>query len=423
MRKSLRISVKNLMWIIIINLFFLQNALLSITSLFRYLDELITLFFLIFIALNMRRLKREHIRIIVCLFFVIILGIIGNLTSDVSRTASGIALDILYFGKIYVCFVGASLYFQKKGGIRNLTRILSVELHFFIPIGLMLAIVSQFSNIGMTYGYRFGFKAFQYIYSSPGMLSQYCIFFLIILTMDLDNKGKRIYRYFHILLLFALWISSGRTRGIAVMLVWLFFIIIINSQAGNGDSYIDIRSRVKKLLKPRYIIFVIAIVLFIGWDQIQYYLGSESTAARSLLLRGGIAIMRDYFPLGAGFATFGTEMAAKDYSPLYYKYELNTHWALTEGGSELTDCFWPAVGAEFGIIGLFITIALVWLLSKQLIRESCNHKYCLVASITYVIYLLISSTATSIYTAYTSTVFVVVITGMFFDKRTEGYAR
>lgn len=420
MRKSLKISVKNLMWLIIINLAFLQNALLSITPFFRYFDELVTLFFVVFIALNMRRLSKEHIRIFACLFAVIILGLIGNLSSDVGRTTRGIVLDILYFAKIYICLVGSSLYFQKKGGIRDISRTLSVELHVFITVGLLLAIVSQFSNIGMTHGYRFGFRAFQYIYSSPGMLSQYCIFFLIILTIDLENKGSKIYKYFHILLLFALWLSSGRTRGIAVMLVWFFFITITNTKAYNDDSYIDARSRVRKLMKPRYIVFAVTAILFIGWDQIQYYLGSESTAARSLLLRGGITIMRDYFPFGAGFATFGTEMAATDYSPLYYRYGLNTHWALTEGGGELTDCFWPAVGAEFGLIGLIMMVALVWLLSKQLIHESRNHKYCLIASITYVIYLLISSTATSIYTAYTSTLFVAVFIGMFIDKRTEG---
>ncbi len=126
--------------------------------------------------------------------------------------------------------------------------------------------------------------------------------------------------------------------------------------------------------------------------------------------------MSDYFPFGAGFATYGTEMAAKYYSPLYYKYGLNTHWALKEGGSELTDCFWPAVGAEFGFFGILLMALIVYLFCSMMYKLSKPSRYSAVAVLTYIAYLLISSIATSIFTAYTTTGFVVLIVGMVIDS-------
>ena len=61
------------------------------------------------------------------------------------------------------------------------------------------------------------------------------------------------------------------------------------------------------------------------------------------------------------------------------------------------------------MFGLVVMAALVALFSAELIRLSGTDKYALVSMIVYVIYLLISSTATSIYTAYTTTGFVTVL--------------
>ena len=98
---------------------------------------------------------------------------------------------------------------------------------------------------------------------------------------------------------------------------------------------------------------------------------------------------------------------------------MNTFWALAEGGSELTDCYWPAVGAEFGVFGLLIMVVLVVVFSMTLIRLSGTDKYELVVAIVYVIYLLISSTATGIYTAYTTTGFTTALIALITPYRGE----
>lgn len=200
--------------------------------------------------------------------------------------------------------------------------------------------------------------------------------------------------------------------------VWTVIMYLANNEVF-GDRTIPAEVKIRRFLKPQYFVVAAAGLLLIGWDQLEYYLGGGTVTARGLLLRGGITAMKEFFPLGAGYATFGTEQAARYYSPLYYRYGMNTFWALAEGGSELTDCYWPAVGAEFGVFGLLIMVVLVVVFSMTLIRLSGTDKYALVAAIVYVIYLLISSTATGIYTAYTTTGFTTALIALITPYRGE----
>ena len=57
----------------------------------------------------------------------------------------------------------------------------------------------------------------------------------------------------------------------------------------------------------------------IGSFQIRNYLINEK-APRHLFFKYSIITATEYFPLGSGFATFGSDMAAKKYSDLYVKY-------------------------------------------------------------------------------------------------------
>ena len=60
-------------------------------------------------------------------------------------------------------------------------------------------------------------------------------------------------------------------------------------------------------------------------------------------------MFKDYIPFGSGLGSFGTAAAAKEYSPLYYKYQLDNVWGLNpENPMFLADAFYPTL-AEFGV--------------------------------------------------------------------------
>ena len=101
-----------------------------------------------------------------------------------------------------------------------------------------------------------------------------------------------------------------------------------------------------------------AVVIFFTWTKFNaYYVeGFQEDAqemARPATYETGMIIMfKDYIPFGSGLGSFGTAAAAKEYSPLYYKYNLNEIWGLDPSNPMfLADAFYPTL-AEFGIVGL-----------------------------------------------------------------------
>ena len=112
-----------------------------------------------------------------------------------------------------------------------------------------------------------------------------------------------------------------------------------------------------------------AVVIFFTWTKFNaYYVeGFQEDAqamARPATYETGMTIMfKDYIPFGSGLGSFGTAAAAKEYSPLYFKYHLDEIWGLDPSNPMfLADAFYPTL-AEFGMVGLFFFL---WFWKRRL---------------------------------------------------------
>lgn len=112
-----------------------------------------------------------------------------------------------------------------------------------------------------------------------------------------------------------------------------------------------------------------AVVIFFTWTKFNaYYVeGFQEDAqemARPITYQTSMQIMfHDYIPFGSGLGSFGTAAAAKEYSPIYYKYHLDEIWGLNpENPMFLADAFYPTM-AEYGIVGLFFFL---WFWKRRL---------------------------------------------------------
>lgn len=112
-----------------------------------------------------------------------------------------------------------------------------------------------------------------------------------------------------------------------------------------------------------------AVVIFFTWTKFNaYYVeGFQEDAqamARPATYETGMTIMfHDYIPFGSGLGSFGTAAAAKEYSPLYFKYHLDEIWGLDPSNPMfLADAFYPTL-AEYGIVGLFFFL---WFWKRRL---------------------------------------------------------
>ncbi|WP_166880233.1 hypothetical protein [Salinibacterium sp. ZJ450] len=96
------------------------------------------------------------------------------------------------------------------------------------------------------------------------------------------------------------------------------------------------------------------------------YVEGAASAARSVLTIDSMHVANEHFPLGAGFARFGSYLASVHYSPEYVERGYPAIWGLgyePGTGMFLTDTQWPAIIGESGWIGgAFFAIFLICIL-------------------------------------------------------------
>lgn len=140
----------------------------------------------------------------------------------------------------------------------------------------------------------------------------------------------------------------------------------------------------KSRLKPNFktILSVIALtstIVYFTWEKFDTYYAtglteevknSEKKARPESFKTARTIIFNDYIPFGSGLASFGTNAAAKYYSPLYYKYHLDSIWGLyPENPMFLADAFYPTM-AQYGLVGLFFFL---WFWIRRY-QQALHHK-------------------------------------------------
>lgn len=173
--------------------------------------------------------------------------------------------------------------------------------------------------------------------------------------------------------------QTKRNRNIAILIMLLGLISGKSKYFGECVVFIALMMFVKSKINFTSVSTLLkvaalgCVVIFFTWTKFNaYYVeGFQDDAqemARPLTYETGVKIMfKDYIPFGSGLGSFGTSAAAKEYSPLYYDYQLNNVWGLTpENPMFLADAFYPTL-AEFGIVGLFFFL---WFWKRRL--WECN---------------------------------------------------
>lgn len=136
-----------------------------------------------------------------------------------------------------------------------------------------------------------------------------------------------------------------------------------------------------------YCAIILAVVLTVTWTRFDaYYVSglSNDELARPMTYKTSLKIFYDYFPLGPGMGTFACNGAWKYYSPLYYKYNLNDIWGMSDesvgAGCFICDAYYPTL-AQFGIVGVFFFLWF-WKRRMSAINVIVDMRYYRVAMIT-----------------------------------------
>lgn len=275
---------------------------------------------------------------VTCLSFVLCLGLMGNVLYGIQCNGFAVAVDAFTCLKMFAVFFAAKRLLAGRGALLDMLVFLG---KLFVVAALVFLVVhlSGFMTLG---GDRelLDIPSYKFFYGHPTELAAYLVGFSALFLL---KKRDAYWVVFCVILL----VATQRSKAIAMGAALLAFVIYNQS------------SRAKKR-PPLTVIALIAVAMvFLGMDQINFYYG-DATSARTLITQRGFEIAGDLFPFGSGFATYGTYMSGVYYSPLYYQYGLSTVWGLMPGHTAfVSDCFWPAVVAQFGYIGFAALIAMI----------------------------------------------------------------
>lgn len=179
----------------------------------------------------------------------------------------------------------------------------------------------------------------------------------ILFALLIFCRHEKIWLYRSGLLLMSLMlVLSGKEKAYAGVLI---FVVLY---------YLIVHKKVQA--KIRYILYMAVPVVLLAWDKIYYYfiLGNDRFA-KSIMTKTSIQIMKDYFPFGTGFGTFGSTYAREFYSPVYYLYGISENAEMgIQNKQYLTDMFWPILFGETGILGTLVYVGLLILLFLQIQR-------------------------------------------------------
>lgn len=218
-------------------------------------------------------------------------------------------------------------------------------------------------DIAYVVGFFIGFRISRYGIRTP-MIGQATLLTASMYLLFKENTRKNVIKGIAILSIGLLSMKS-KFFGEFVVFVALFYYL---------------KSRLKPNLKT--IVSVIALtsaIVYFTWEKFNtYYVEglteevktSQKKARPESFKTARIIIFNDYIPFGSGLASFGTNAAARYYSPLYYKYNLSNIWGLyPENPMFLADAFYPTL-AQYGMVGLFFFL---WFWIRRY-RQAIFHK-------------------------------------------------
>ena len=314
-----------------------------------YYDEIIGLagFITVILFLIERKLTELDTRICICLIAITIIGLVSNILFGLANSNFGVLIDILHLWKTFSAYFLFKYALDHFGSRQRAINVLSILARLMIIFMVACSLMGQVIDIGVCSNTRrIGpFKIF-YFFWRNGIQTGWLIFSCI-LILAFSRINKRSFLFYYVFSLVPMLLTGS-------MLVYSFVVL---------ETVLLILWRGKKL-KFTYILIIGCIIVLVAWqDIVSYFL---DVGVRMQFYISAFSLSVQYFPLGTGFATFGSEMAARYYSDVYFSLGWANSWALGQGGAFLNDNFFASILGQFGLIGLILYLMGLYFMFKSI---------------------------------------------------------
>lgn len=383
------INFKSLFVVFLTIFFAFERVIIIYLSPLGYVDEVFTMITIagILIAFAGRRdvFHKDETEMLILMMLLIIIGLAGNYYSKILVGSYSILIDILSVVKIFLAYYWIRLIGLTRDECDQIIQLLAKICRVLVLIMFALYVVSYALNLSLLGEVRHGIKSYRFLFNNPGNYSKLFYFLIPVLTLDLYYSSD-FWKKLCIGISLILWISTMRTRGIAFAFCYVLF----------AFWFFKFRKMHQKVDIIQLLPLVV-IALILGWQQIIYYFTSD-TQTRGQLFYYGIKTMQDYFPIGAGFGTYGSNVAAEHYSPLYVKYGfLNVYGMGYKHTNFLNDNYWPMIMGQFGLIGVILVVIILYKFYMRNIKLSRENEHFYFVTLLMTGFLLASSIASKSY--------------------------
>lgn len=386
----MKIKVSDLKFGLLFTLIVFNNIIIQYSSTFSYLDEVICVWALLSIVLHSKAkvFKKKYAKIIASVLGMLLLGLAANIIYSYHAANIAIMKDIIAFVKFPIVAVAAMMWQDRNvsDAPRNVAVVLS---KIYITVIAILGAVSLYVDIGMSYDLRNGIFSYMFLFAHPTFL----VYSLVLMSVVVVASGLEKKDYFYIIEVIFLMIVSMRDKGFAYAVLLVVFIFLLPNI---------------KRIKIHYIIIVAVALVAISYNKILEYM-SWSWSPRFALYSTAIEILKDCFPLGSGFGTFGNSISGEYYATTYYIYGFSTKQGINpENYVDLGDAGWAYL-AQFGVIGLSLFIFIGYLLFKNIKQRYAADPWKLKAGYLLAGYLVIASLVENVFSNESGATSVLVL--------------
>ncbi|WP_454970123.1 hypothetical protein [Eubacterium sp.] len=355
-----------------------------ISNFFGYSDEAIGV--ILFIIVIFKALKSEITLLkferymLVFMFIFEIIGIISGFKYKYQEIPY-MFVDAYTCAKFFIYYLCARLLTQgklAKDYFLSINRICKIVAVIFFALSLHEVLFDQWWP---NPDYRYFAYSVQLFFGHPESLARACITFIFVLAYNYRYCKHNIY---YIIMLTIVMIFTFRTKAIvgvfAIYILYIFFI----------------KLKFKSVIPVG--IIGISGATYLGYNSLYKYYFEIDESARKILTFDSIEIAKSFFPLGSGFGSYASNIAAEKYSKLYINlgyYSKDNIQIGEKRHSFLSDTFWPIVVAQTGWIGTISFIMALLSMITYIIKSRKTDVYYFWVAISIVAYDLISSFATS----------------------------
>lgn len=314
-----------------------------------YTDEVLGIIATVYIVIIgiMRGMSKKDAIIIAMVSLCAIIALIGNFKNKLISNWFPIAVDALCLLKVFMPYLVMKMIGQLDKEMKIIKYMLPLS-KLLVLTSTFFGIINQFHYLGLSMGRRYGIRAYCFIFDNPARYGYIIACAMLIIILQEKSKLKEI--LYIILCVFDMLLT---TKGVVYIVIvsYLVFMLIWRNN---------------KKITPIQIIPLAVAGTIASTVQINTYL-RDYNSPRVRFIRYSLTTANTYFPFGSGFATYGSDMAARNYSVLYYRYRFHKQFGLSPlNGDFLNDCYLAMVIGEFGYIGLAAYLVLLLVIFSQL---------------------------------------------------------